>query len=97
MRRCRYEPHGTLQLFGGLTCLKAAERKLVDIHFLVDKEVEELLHMDTMQQRLRVPSVASIISLHQSRRSMSTISHRSMANKIDGQMKLFLREASARI
>ncbi|KAG2328486.1 hypothetical protein Bca52824_011214 [Brassica carinata] len=51
MRRCRYEPHGTLQLFGGLTCLKAAERKLVDIHFLVDKEVEELATtMDTMQQ-----------------------------------------------
>ncbi|KAG2330283.1 hypothetical protein Bca52824_001463 [Brassica carinata] len=37
--------------FGGLTRLKAAERKLADIHFLVDKEVEELaLRMDTMQQ-----------------------------------------------
>ncbi|KAG2305277.1 hypothetical protein Bca52824_033928 [Brassica carinata] len=37
--------------FGGLTRLKAAERKLADIHFLVDKELEELaLRMDPTQQ-----------------------------------------------
>ncbi|KAG2307176.1 hypothetical protein Bca52824_026924 [Brassica carinata] len=36
--------------FGGLTLLKAVERKIADIHFLVDKEVEELaLRIDTTQ------------------------------------------------
>ncbi|KAG2298781.1 hypothetical protein Bca52824_035253 [Brassica carinata] len=38
----RYEPAAPCNPFGGLTRLKAVERKIADIHFLVDKEVEEL-------------------------------------------------------
>ncbi|KAG2330141.1 hypothetical protein Bca52824_001321 [Brassica carinata] len=67
--------------FGGLTRLKEAERKLADIQFLVDKEVEELaLRIDTMQQRLRSSNANSIIRLHRLHRSMSSTSHRSIGD-----------------
>ncbi|KAL0733938.1 hypothetical protein Bca4012_010148 [Brassica carinata] len=78
--------------FGGLTRLKAAERKLADIHFLVDKEVEELaLHMDTMQQEAekfqrqldyQAASITSIVELN-----LTSIDRR--LTEIDGHMKLF--------
>ncbi|KAL0846936.1 hypothetical protein Bca101_020182 [Brassica carinata] len=78
--------------FGALTRLKAVERKLADIHFLVDKEVEELaLRMDTMQQEaekfqrqldFQAASIASIDEYN-----LTSIDRR--MTEIDGQMKLF--------
>ncbi|KAL0733940.1 hypothetical protein Bca4012_010150 [Brassica carinata] len=78
--------------FGGLTRLKAVERKIADIHFLVDKEVEELaLRIDTMQQEAekfqrqldyQAASIASIDELN-----LKSIDRR--LTEIDGQMKLF--------
>ncbi|KAL0863863.1 hypothetical protein Bca101_042981 [Brassica carinata] len=81
--------------FRGLTRLTAAERKLADIHFLVDKEVEELaLRMDTMQQEAekfqrqldyQAASIASIDELN-----LTSIDKR--LTEIDGQMKLFAKK-----
>ncbi|KAG2307252.1 hypothetical protein Bca52824_027000 [Brassica carinata] len=78
--------------FGGLTRLKAAERKLSDIHFLVDKEVEELaLRMDTIQQeaekfqRQLDYQAASIASIDEY--NLTSIDRR--MTEIDGQIKLF--------
>ncbi|KAL0733900.1 hypothetical protein Bca4012_010110 [Brassica carinata] len=78
--------------FGGLTRLKAVERKIADIHFLVDKEVEELaLRIDTTQQEAekfqrqldyQAASIASIDELN-----FTSIDRR--VTEIDGQMKLF--------
>ncbi|KAG2311929.1 hypothetical protein Bca52824_023486 [Brassica carinata] len=78
--------------FGGLTRMKAVERKIADIHFLVDKEVEELaLRIDTIQQEAekfqrqldyQAASIASIDELN-----LTSIDRR--LTKIDGQMKLF--------
>ncbi|KAL0723226.1 hypothetical protein Bca4012_037825 [Brassica carinata] len=78
--------------FGGLTRLKAVERKITDIHFLVDKEVEELaLRIDTMQQEAekfqrqldyQAASIASIDEIN-----LTSIDRR--LTEIDGQMKLF--------
>ncbi|KAG2298737.1 hypothetical protein Bca52824_035209 [Brassica carinata] len=78
--------------FGGLTRLKAVERKHADIHFLVEKEVEELaLRMDTMQQeaekfrRQLDYQAASIASIDEY--NLTSIDRR--MTEIDGQMKLF--------
>ncbi|KAL0847155.1 hypothetical protein Bca101_020401 [Brassica carinata] len=75
--------------FGGLTRLKVVERKLADIHFVVDKEVEKLaLRMDTMQQEAekfqrqldyQAASIASIDELN-----LTSIDRR--LAEIDGQM-----------
>ncbi|KAL0696289.1 hypothetical protein Bca4012_063469 [Brassica carinata] len=85
-------PAAPCNSFGGLTRLKAAERKIADIQFLVDKEVEELaLRMDTMQQEAekfqrqldyQAASIASIDELN-----LTSINRR--LTEIDGQMKLF--------
>ncbi|KAL0696513.1 hypothetical protein Bca4012_063693 [Brassica carinata] len=78
--------------FGGLTRLKPVERKIADIHFLVDKEVEELaLRIDTIQQEAekfqrqldyQATSIASIDELN-----LTLIDRR--LTEINGQVKLF--------
>ncbi|KAG2306991.1 hypothetical protein Bca52824_026739 [Brassica carinata] len=85
-------PTAPCNTFGGLTRLKAVERKIADIHFLVYKEVEELtLRMDTMQQEAekfqrqldyQAASIGSIDELN-----LKSIDRR--LTEIDGQMKLF--------
>ncbi|KAG2298677.1 hypothetical protein Bca52824_035149 [Brassica carinata] len=76
--------------FGGLTRLKTVERKIADIHFLVDKEVEELtLRIDTIQQEAekfqrqldyQAASIASIDELN-----LTSIDRR--LTEIDGQIE----------
>ncbi|KAG2323024.1 hypothetical protein Bca52824_016237 [Brassica carinata] len=85
-------PTAPCNSFGGLTRLKVAERKLADIHFLVDKEVEDLaLCMNTMQQeaekfqRQLDYQAASIASINEY--NLTSIAKR--LTEIDSQMKLF--------
>ncbi|KAG2298778.1 hypothetical protein Bca52824_035250 [Brassica carinata] len=81
MRHADMNPAAPCNPFGGLTRLKAAERKLADIHFLVDKEVEELrtTGVDTMQREAEKFNDNFDYQAASMHRSMSTTSHRSMS------------------
>ncbi|KAG2328728.1 hypothetical protein Bca52824_011456 [Brassica carinata] len=91
-RRLRQASGEMNWMFSADQALLEAERKIANIHFLVDKDVEELaLRMDTMQQEAekfqrqldyQAASIASIGELN-----LTSIDRR--LTEIDDQMKLF--------